>query len=322
MILVIELIRSTSLKRLSRLTGWSRSPRWLEIASFVLLLGLHGPTGQLGGNSSFATAATAATARDPSHKSTTSPLLHSHNDYERRRPLEDAIAHGMSSVEVDLWRGEGESISVSHTGWIVRGTLESLYLQPLAAILARQGSVRGDGKTFYLWLDLKEDSAELIDRLERALQRYAPLLTHFKPLPDGGIEAPGPVTVILTGSPINKSRYAQRPGIRLASRDSWGVSANDPQGTPLWEWNSLRWSSAFRWTGLGRMPEQERERLRTLVELLRTKRRKLRIYGAPESEAYWREAARAGVDMIGADAIHRLGKLQREWLSDATLSPP
>src|SRR6266852_3845830 len=55
---------------------------------------------------------------------------HSHNDYEQRRPLLDALALGYRSVEADIWLRDSE-LWVSHKGRSLAGTLRELYLDPL-----------------------------------------------------------------------------------------------------------------------------------------------------------------------------------------------
>ncbi len=284
--------------------------------SFVLLLGLRASglplehalehASEALSAPSVARALAEQQASHPARDAAATPLLHSHNDYERARPLDDALAAGMDSIEADLWLGSRGTILVSHTGWFVRGTLEDLYLRPLLA--------RSRPRPLYLWLDLKQDDPDLIIALEKLLTQYETLLTRFRPLNEGGtIERQGAVTAILTGSAVNGRRYLEKGTLRLASRDLADISADDPRGVPAWEWNTLRWSSAFRWTGLGKMPEEERQKLRTLVDTVHSRGRKLRIYAAPETEAYWREAARAGVDMIGTDSVTRLGRLGETW---------
>ncbi|KAL9040261.1 MAG: hypothetical protein Q9180_002018 [Flavoplaca navasiana] len=64
---------------------------------------------------------------------------HSHNDYERDVPLYDALQAGCISVEADVWLREGDLL-VGHTENSLTSarTLQSLYLEPLLSILARQ----------------------------------------------------------------------------------------------------------------------------------------------------------------------------------------
>ena len=62
------------------------------------------------------------------------PLIHAHahNDYEHDRPLLDALEHGFTSIEADVFLVE-EQLLVAHNLIDVsrERTLEKLYLQPL-----------------------------------------------------------------------------------------------------------------------------------------------------------------------------------------------
>src|SRR3954469_7012674 len=57
---------------------------------------------------------------------------HAHNDYEHARPLAEALEHGFTSVEADIWLVDGQLL-VAHDRDKVdtARTLESLYLAPL-----------------------------------------------------------------------------------------------------------------------------------------------------------------------------------------------
>src|ERR1700740_1989091 len=81
------------------------------------------------------------------------PILHSHNDYHQKRPLDDALAHHFDSVEADIWVHNND-LMISHLGFFYGGSLKALYLDPLQAKIKEHGSVYGDGKPFYLWIDI------------------------------------------------------------------------------------------------------------------------------------------------------------------------
>lgn len=62
----------------------------------------------------------------------------SHNDYERKRPLFDALRWGCTSVEADVWSFEGEEdlFVGHHTASLKRDrTFKSLYVEPIVEIL-------------------------------------------------------------------------------------------------------------------------------------------------------------------------------------------
>jgi hypothetical protein len=88
------------------------------------------------------------------------PLLHahSHNDYLREHPLCDAISHGFTSVEADVWLLGGELL-VGHTAEEALAgnkTLQDEYLWPLQNMIAEQGAVYpGLRQPFQLVIELK-----------------------------------------------------------------------------------------------------------------------------------------------------------------------
>lgn len=65
---------------------------------------------------------------------------HAHNDYEHDRTLLDALAHGFTSVEADVWLVEGE-LRVAHDAWELADapTLEGTYLDPPSELVSPNG---------------------------------------------------------------------------------------------------------------------------------------------------------------------------------------
>lgn len=247
------------------------------------------------------TALIADSAPLPSAPHPLKPMIaaHSHNDYEQRRPLLDALALGYRSVEADIWLRDGE-LWVSHKGRSFAGTLRELYLDPLQARVDRSGSVSGDGETFLLWLDLKSGEDELVLALRQLLARY-PMLTRM----DGEKTQSGPVTIILTGDESAKRAYTAGAGSRFACRDSNELVADESRDS-LHLWYALSWPDWFSWDGEGPIPSAERNRLRALVDAVHRLGRRLRLYHLPEAESVWNEALDAGVDLLSTDQLLRL----------------
>ena len=228
-------------------------------------------------------------------------LLHSHNDYEQPHPLEDALSARLDSVEADILLIGGQLL-VTHGGLdSTKGTLQELYLDPLQRIVDRDGSVHRNGRMFYLWIDLKSGSKDLITRLHEVLMLY-PMLTRFS---DSGTES-GPVTVILTGDEGNKKRYVDSYSTRYATRDSNDLGGRDPAASSRWLWYALDYRQFFSWTGWGQMPEDQRNLLGFLVREVRATGRKLRIFNSPDYETWWNVAMDADVDMVGTDRVQAL----------------
>src|SRR6478672_10049819 len=63
---------------------------------------------------------------------------HAHNDYEHTRPLFDALDHGFTSVEADVWLVDGQ-LFIGHDAPDPTRTLQSLYLDPLRRVVHANG---------------------------------------------------------------------------------------------------------------------------------------------------------------------------------------
>ncbi len=214
-------------------------------------------------------------------------LLHSHNDYERTHPLQDALEENFDSVEADVWLRDGQ-ILVSHLGYSFKGKLEDLYLKPLQdRALENKGSIYGDGRPFYLWIDLKENQIELIQELHKLLMKYSPNLTTY--IEDQA--TPGPLTVILTGDALLKEHYSESFPVRYATRDSNYFSDSDPPANNRWLWYALDWKHSFD---------------PSIVQKVHAKGRKIRFWSAPDQPAIWKSFVDAKVDMIGSDHLKKL----------------
>lgn len=229
------------------------------------------------------------------------PLLHAHNDYEHPRPLFDALEQRFQSVEADVYFKNAD-LEVSHDGANPKGTLRSLYLDPLKArIEANGGSVHGDGQPFFLWIDLKEDGAGLRDALTTQLAAYD-FLTHF----DDQSEVPGAVTVILSGNDDAKEALTELPSPRPFTRDSNVRADDDPPADTRWGYYSLNYLSSVNWTGTGQIPEVERRRFEVIIAKAHEGHRRVRFFATPETPEFWQVAIDLGLDFIGTDQLVEL----------------
>lgn len=223
---------------------------------------------------------------------------HAHNDYEHARPLLDALDQRFESVEADVWL-DGMDLGVSHTGAPFKGSLKGLYLDPLAArVAANGGSVHGDGKPFFLWLDLKQSDPKLLDLV--AAQLELPFITRFD---DAGEAQAGAVTVILTGDAGGKQALVNRAAPRPYTRDSNSYSPNDPAGDGKWSAYAVNYYSFLQWDGNGSIPAAQKRQLENLVNGAHALKRKLRIYANPDTPSYWKAARDAHADFVGGDDL-------------------
>jgi hypothetical protein len=106
---------------------------------------------------------------------------HAHNDYEHNYPLQDALNHGFTSVEADVWLKDGK-LQVAHDEINTKPyrTLESLYLKPLKnRIKGNKGAVYEKYKKqdFLLWIDIKSEDESTYKVIQDQLKNYQSMLT-------------------------------------------------------------------------------------------------------------------------------------------------
>lgn len=244
---------------------------------------------------------------------------HAHNDYEHTRPLHDALDHGFTSVEADVWLVHGKLL-VAHDLADVdpSRTLRSLYLDPLDEIAnENHGSVYpGDRGPFQLLVDIKSEAEVTYAALDRELKRYPRLVTHWKK----DRERTRAVTAVVSGNrPFDlmaqqKVRFAGYDG-RLSDLDS-GVPAS------LMPLVSDNWTTHFGWNGDGPIPADQREKLRTIVESAHADGYRVRFWATPDTAgpartAVWTELRDAGVDHLNTDDLAGL----QDFLTDGSAPP-
>lgn len=236
------------------------------------------------------------------------PQAHAHNDYYHKRPLLDALAHGFCNVEADVFLVDGKLL-VAHSRFELRPekTLEKLYLDPLLQRVrdnAKAGQeparVFPNGPTLTLLIDFKTNGSGIYRQLQKVLPRYREILSRF----ENGTFIPGAVTLVISGDRprelISKSnpRYVGIDG-RVSD-----LGSQDP--AHLLPLISDRWSTHFRWRGLGPMPDAERQKLNQIVQLAHKSGRRVRFWATPELPSVWQVLLNAKVDLINTDKLDEL----------------
>lgn len=251
----------------------------------------------------------------PSHRSTVQPLerAHAHNDYEHDRPLLDALAHGFTSAEADVWLVDGE-LHIGHDGPDLTRTLRETYLEPLAQRFRENGGAihpRWD-ESFRLLVDVKSAGPATWPVIERQLAEYPQLFTAYR---QGRVHERA-VTAVISG---NRDLAAmQAATTRFSFYD--GRLADLGTGIPasVMPLVSDNWTKHFTWQGVGPMPATERARLRAIVAQAHASGYDVRFWATPDAalpnrEAVWRELVAADVDVLNTDD---LAGLQRFLLAE------
>jgi hypothetical protein len=248
-----------------------------------------------------------------------SPLTqaHSHNDYEQKRPLLEALDYGFCSVEADVYLVEGQ-LWVAHDRKDLKPdrTLKSLYLEPLAERVRNRVGIFADPKArLMLLVDVKGQGPQVYERLKTELAPYASMLTRFR---DSGVVT-GAVTVVLSGdrawdlARADRDRWCALDGRMsdLTNASPTGVTGSSTPPASLVPLVSESWRTLFRWDGDGEMSASDSARLKGLVSQAHAQGRKIRFWALPDRPEAWKLCRDAGVDLINTDKIPALAAFLR-----------
>ena len=224
----------------------------------------------------------------------------SHNDYERPRPLFDALSFQFNCVEADLWLIDGE-LYVSHDSVAPNPdiTFEKLYLLPLVERIKKNGGkVYPDSdRPFYLMVDCKTDGEAMYPVLKKKLKPYESLFCHEK---DGKLQESA-VLFYLSGKSPRKAIAAETN--RFIFLD--GTIEDLGKGIPavLMPVISDNYSKYIGWKGQGEIPAEKLEKVR---EYIRQTHAEGKLFRAPDTPLFKKLFIKEGVDLIGADDLKAL----------------
>lgn len=233
---------------------------------------------------------------------------HAHNDYEHDRPLFDALEHGFTSVEADVWLVDGELLVAHDRHQVEAGrTLESLYLDPLTELVRGKGrsTYPGWDGEFQLLIDIKSDGEATWAAIEEELADHREILTTYS----RGKVKPGPVVAVISGNRPKESMLAADR--RFSFYDGRAADLGTDMPPSFMPLVSNNWSHLFTWQGVGPMPAWERARLHDYVRTAHEAGYRVRFWATndisgPAREALWEELLAAEVDHINTDDLQGL----------------
>jgi glycerophosphoryl diester phosphodiesterase len=229
---------------------------------------------------------------------------HAHNDYDHEQPLLDALEHGFTSVEADIWLVEGELLVAHDLEATQPGrTLAALYLDPLAERVRTQGGVVHPcfQHSVQLLIDIKSEGAPTYRALHDMLARYPQLLSTFT----WDTVREQAVTVVISGNRPLELMARQR--VRYAAYDGRASDLSTDADAAFIPLVSDNWTNLFGWIGVGAIPEAEHQKLQNFVTTAHQRGRRVRFWATPEDratrEAVWSALLEAGVDYINTDDL-------------------
>lgn len=244
------------------------------------------------------------------HRSSVQPLerAHAHNDYDHDRPLLDALDHGFTSVEADVWLVDGE-LYIGHDGPDLNRTLRAEYLEPLAQRFRDNGGSvypHWDG-TLRLLIDVKSPGTPAWPVIEDQLDDYPELVTTYR---QGNVQERA-VTAVISG---NRDLPAmQAAATRFSFYDGRLSDLGKGISPTLMPLVSNNWS-AVGYVG-GTFTDAHREILRGYVNQAHAEGYEIRFWATPDApgatrDTVWAEELAAGVDVYNTDDLAGL----QAWL--------
>ncbi|KAF4472470.1 PLC-like phosphodiesterase [Fusarium albosuccineum] len=271
--------------------------------------------------------------------------VHSHNDYERRIPLFEALGSGCISIEADVFLRDS-NLLVGHTtkGLSDDKTLQSLYLEPLQRILEEQNAHTSDEtrrgvfdpvpeQTLILLVDVKSSGTETFAKLDAQLQPLRDLdyLTYW----NGTARVVRPLTVVASGNTPFSSVLAMNKTHRDIFWDAkleQLVSIEDDFGTepPAYKYNlsnsyfaSTKFQNAILWrptddSALSKLTPRERDMASTQIQQAKSRGLLARYWDTPSQppnvrEIAWRVLVDHQVGLLNMDELGIVRARAKGW---------
>ena len=233
-------------------------------------------------------------------------LAHAHNDYLHTRPLVDALDHGFTSVEADIFLVDGAA-----AGRAREIRIDARAHSAQGCISIRCGSACGQIKAastpaaaaFICLIDIKSAAEPTYAVLAKVLAEYADILSVVR---DGKVEAKA-VDVVISGSRPQATMAAE--SVRYAGIDGRMSDLDSELPAHLLPLVSDNWALQFKWRGKGPIGDADRAKLADAVAKAHAHGRRIRFWATPETLDAWRELRAAGVDHDQYRRSGRAGKI-------------
>lgn len=206
--------------------------------------------------------------------------IHSHNDYRQTRPLQEALAQQVYSLEADIFLYKGQ-LRVAHDEAELPDapTLDSLYIQPL---LKWFKSRPADSNNYYpyLLIDIKSNNEAVLPALVKLLGANTDLFN------------PHQMQVVISGERGNPKDWLKQPGYVLF----------DGRPAESYDTATLR-RVAFISDSYKNYPYPIRKNIKFLANTVHHTGKLLRLWGIPDHPDSWKKMKSWGVDIINTDLI-------------------
>lgn len=220
-------------------------------------------------------------------------IAHSHNDYERQHPVDDAIRHGFRSIEVDIVY-DGTILRVSHDDdhLEAKPALEKMYLIPLVEL------VKKDSTEIILLVDIKAYSPDLPEVIMSVLAKYQSALVSR----DQASVRRGTLQIVLSGD-IPRQAIIDQTQYKYLFVDGRLSDLDLGYPSDVVPIISANFKDITQWSGRGEASDRVVSETKAVIDQVQSAGKRIRFWNTPDQEAAWLMLIDLGVDMIGVDDI-------------------
>jgi len=229
------------------------------------------------------------------------PNAHSHNDYTRNNPFNQAYGLGFGSIEVDLFLVDDE-LYVAHDRHDItkEKTFSKLYLEPILEAYkhSENGYLFPKNGQLQLLIDPKTEGAPILDKLTKLLKPYRELFDSKN--------NPKAVKLVISGNRPKPSDFSKYDDIFYF--DGNLNESYNPQELERIGLISASFSSISKWNGLGRLTDKDLKLVKSKVDSVHNIGKKIRFWAAPDTKTTWYEWQKIGIDFINTDKPFELSE--------------
>jgi len=225
--------------------------------------------------------------------------VHSHNDYEQKRPLFQAYEAKADQIEADIFL-VGDSLIVAHSKKQIdpRNTLNKLYLDPINSLFnENNGKVCADKKyTFSLMIDVKENWDAVYPTLRREIEKYGDVFNRSK--------NKYAIQIVISGNrPAHPTFHTYPTWLFFDGLPNISYAKKDLQRVTMISDNFATYS---KWKGSGYISGDDQQKLKKIIKQAKTLKKPVRFWGAPDTEDSWINQIDLGVGIINTDKVQQV----------------
>ncbi|TDS10980.1 alkaline phosphatase [Sphingobacterium paludis] len=231
---------------------------------------------------------------------------HSHNDYTRNNPFTQAYSLGFGSIEVDLFLKDNE-LYVAHMPNEITPdrTFDKLYLKPLLDAFenSKDGYLYPEQGQLQLLIDPKTDGTAILQLLTKKL---APYRQYFD-----SKNNPKAVKLVISGQKPKAEQFENFDSIFYFDGDL-GVNYSPKQLERIGLFSAP--CTAFtKWNGLGRLTDQDLQKVEQVVDSVHRLGKKIRFWASPDTKTTWYEWLKLNIDYINTDKPSALADFLKSY---------